>query len=388
MITRKLNAILIIAGVLIIGLPILLGAIIKEPLQVYRGFPIGETKQRLLSLLINESSSPPLGSEFYSPTSFNLARTEGLIIKVVIHPELTKYIKSFIKGKGRIYRYELNIGDFIKIKRLDNKIEVAVEGKTVASSELLNDKASVISLTIKGYPLKIVVAKCVVPDIISIQLSHEHKKEALAEFNKSPFVKWLKENRFSYIICDFSPTVLFNPVEELSYCLEGTFVDLNVEGLRVHHYIHFKNPYTIHFDVPKEVLVSSEERGKYYILFEIIGVHGKGEFVCHRDFTCPSVKFKRSVPKGPSEELNITSELVNQVLETLKSNKLTKELLKICNIKKISGYKYKYEKRISVTLVSEKLKKCEIIIKLNLIERGNLIEKKIEDIYIYYNTNL
>ena len=390
MTTQKLNVILVITGVLMVGLPVLLGAMVKEPLQVYREFPTGETKQRLPDLLINESLSPPLGPELHSPTPFNFTKREGLIIKVVIHPELMKYIKSITKATGGIYKYELNIGDFIKIKRLDNKIEVAVEGKTVASSELLNDKASIINLTIRGYPLKVVVAKCVVPDILSIKLSHELKKEALAQFNKSPFVKWLKENKFDYTIYDFRPTVPLNPVEKLSYHLEGTFIDFSVEGLRAHHYIHFKNPYTVHFDVPKEVLVSSEEKGKYYILFKLIGVHERGEYVFCRLFSCPcpGVKSKPSTSKGPSEELNITSELVNRVLETLKSNKLTKELLKICNIKKISGYTYRYEKRIRVILVSEKLKKCEIIIRLNIEEKKNLIEKKIEDVYIYCNTDL
>ena len=386
MITRRLNAILVITGILMIGLPILLGAMIKEPLRVYREFFIGETKQRLLGLSIGESLTyPPLGPRFHSLTSFNFTKTKGLIIKVVIHPELTKYMKGFIRGKGR---HELNLGEFIKIRFLDNRIEVVVEGKTVASSELLSDKANIISLTIRGYPLKIVVAKCVVPDILSLRLPHELKEEALVQFNKSPFVKWLKESEFNYTICGFRPTVRPNFVEKLSYHLEGTFIDLNVEGLRVHHYIHFKNPYTIYFDVPKEVLVSSEEKGKYYILFELMGVRERGEFVVCSSFTCPGVKFKPSVPKGPSKELSITSELVSQILEAIKSNKLTRELLRVCNIKKISGYTYRYEKRVSVVLVSEELKKCEIIIKLDLIERENLIERKIKDVYIYYNTDL
>jgi len=362
-----------------IGLPILLGAMIKEPLRVYREFFIEETKQRILGLSIDRSLSyPPLGPRSHSLTPFNFTKTEGLIIKVVIHPELTKYMKGFTRGKGR---YELNLGDFIKIKFLDNKIEVIVEGKTVASSELLSGKANIINLTIRGYPLKIVVAKCVVPDIISLRLPHELKEEALAQFNKSPFVKWLKENKFNYTIYDFRPTVRPNFVEELSYHLIGTFIDLNVEGLRVHHYIHFKNNYTTYFDVPKEVLVSSEEKGKYFILFELMGVYERGMFATICSFTCPGVKSKPL--ERPSEELNITSELVNHVLETIKSNKLTRELLRVCNIKKIHGYTYRYEKRVSVILVSEKLK-CEIIIRLDLIGRENLIR----DVYVYYNTNL
>jgi len=93
-----------------------------------------------------------------------------------------------------------------------------------------------------------------------------------------------------------------------------------------------------------------------------MGVREKEEFVTSCSFTCPGVKFKS---EKPSEELNITSELVNRVLETIKSNKLTRELLRVCNIKKIHGYTYRYEKRASVILVSERLK-CEIIIRLDL----------------------
>ena len=383
MIARKLNAALVVAGALMVVLPILLGATIKEPLRVYREFIIGETKQRMLGISIDRSlSSPPLGP----PTPLNFTRTEGLIVKVVVHPELTKYMRFTIMRNRR----RLNLGDFIEIRFLDGKIEVVVEGETVASSELLNDRASIINLTIKGYPLKVVVARCAVPDVLGLQLSHELKEEALSQFNQSPFVKWLKENGLSYMICETRPMGRLNCVEELSYHLEGAFIELSVEGLRVYHYIRFKNPCTIRIDAPEEVLVSSNEKGKYLVLFELAGSYERGGFSIGHLFKCPGVKFKQFKP-FVRRELNVTSELVDQVMEAMKGNKLTRELLKICNVESISGYAYTYrrgrERRVSVVLVSEKLERCKMIINIDLIERGGFVEREIRDVYVYYGVD-
>lgn len=311
------------------------------------------------------SFESPFSASVTDLVEFNIQR--GIAIKYAYHPELSKRIHIALFSGG-LEDYSINLGYFIKIRLIGDEVKVYVEGKLINSSKLLEGKA-ILNLMIKGYSFKLVVARCHVPDLSETKFSYKVREEILKLFNESLFTTWLRRHKFNYKILDVRPLAYSKLPEKLEYRLIGGSLKLEIEGLEYYCYVYFDEPYIfpIGKDIPKEILVTPEEREKYY--GEVIFVRSHGS--SHHGFS-PLSPFLRQflqqlrqdyyiqlerreghvfprlwtkrwpfIVCSKSRSINVTKEhdLMERIFSILRRYRVLEKLLEICDIERVCVYK-------------------------------------------------
>ena len=354
---------------------------------------------------------PRLWPSFESPFSASVtdlvkfSLQKGIAIKYAYHPELSKRIHIALFSGG-LEDYSINLGYFIKIRLIGDEVKVYVEGKLINSSKLLEGKA-ILNLMIKGYPFKLVVARCYVPAPFEIKFSYKVREEILKLFNESLFATWLRSHKFNYKILDVRPLAYSKLPEKLEYYLIGGSLKLEIEGLEYYCYVYFDEPYVfpIGKDIPKEILVTPEEREKYYGEVIFVCSHGSShhgisplspflrQFLqqLRQDYYIqlerreryvfpPWTKCQPFIVCSKSRSINVTKEhdLMERIFGILRRYRVLKKLLEICDIERVCVYKIYTKARlleediiraecVAIILTNKKLNINMIKICINLL---------------------
>ena len=344
---------------------------------------------------------PRLWPSFESPFSASVtdlvkfSLQKGIAIKYAYHPELSKRI-HVSSSSGGLEDYSINLGYFIKIRLIGNEVKVYVEGKLINSSKLLEGKA-ILNLMIKGYPLKLVVARCHVPAPFEIKFSYKVREEILKLFNSSPFTTWLRRHKFNYKILDVRPLAYSKLPEKLEYYLIGGSLKLEIEGLEYYCYVYFDKPYIfpIGKDIPKEILVTPEEREKYYGEVMFVRSHGSSGYFfspplpflrkflqqLKQDYYMqlerregyvfpPWIKCQPFIVCLRSRSINVTKEhdLMERIFGILRRYRVLEKLLEICDIERVCVYK-RYTKAL---LLEEDIIRAERAVIILTIKKLNI----------------
>lgn len=306
---------------------------------------------------------------------------ESLVVKIAYHPELAKYIGTRGSSREQVGYRMTEVGGFIKIEWFtgSDEVKITVGNETVGTFKADELKANVklLNLTMEGLPLKIAVAICNVPYRGEVPLPDDIRIDALRLLENHTFTRWLREEGFGYTVKEVSP---IGPLI-LNYTIQGVLVGLRVEDLDIFHQLYFDKPYilTVSASIPEELKVSQHEKDNYGIIlvYEYEGRSGSvitfSPHPASRNITRPED------PLFSRRKLNITNEIMEEVLRIMRENRVLARLLESagCEIKKIGGWESESHKKATVILVCEKIKGYGISVIIDL-KAG-----KVEKVYIH-----
>jgi|GEM_PF-2282872 len=258
---------------------------------------------------------------------------EYLLIKIVLHPALSKYIKTESSYKGKAW----SIGDFVIIKRHSlDQVTLIVGNKTLGEFKLdeLKGVTRNITTTIYGYPVTaLITVRSMNISLFSLEFPQEAahlKDKVLKILEKSAFIKLLKSLRIEYYISDVSPLRHFSRSEPSTLIIDGASITMNLKSenhaLIANCFVMLKTPCKLYISgMPKEFAplypfaIPSKKPSKLLITY--IEDIRKGSSI--GVYQTPSTSSQKTPRK-----LNITEEYKEKIMEIISKNKITAKLLK------------------------------------------------------------
>ena len=255
---------------------------------------------------------------------------EYLLIKIVLHPALAKYMKSRSSCEECKDWCVYNISGFIIIKRHSlDQVTLIVGNKTLGEFKLdeLKGVTRNITTTIYDYPVTVLITvRSINASLFSPEFPQEaaHLKDKVLEIlEKSAFIKLLKSLGIRYYIKNVIPSRRFSWSEPSTLIIDGATVTMDIVSekytLRTLCSVKLKTPCKLYISgIPKDftMFYPPEERDKLLVIF----IEGGGGVKIISTGLIPLTSTWR--------RLNITKEFKEKVMEIITKNRITAELLK------------------------------------------------------------
>lgn len=327
---------------------------------------------------------------------------ETLVVKIVYSPELAAYIGSWSFSEGYEEYMVDNIGGFFMIEWLmkngEVKISIANETRYTLKVDELKNNVKLLNWTVKGLQVNVAAAILNIPcpRYAWDALPYAVKRNARVLLENQSFIKWLKEEGFTYMVGGMSSIPREGAFDFDK--ITGVMVELAVGNLMLHYPLYFDKPYILlaNVSIPVEIKESPYELENFgvYVVFmhssDFRYITGSEIFSHGLPPEYWNITRPESPPEYPKPEhpfvskrltFDIMSETGQKVMKILNGNRLTRRLMEYfqCEVREIARWELSngvIDSTAIVALVCRE-KKCEFSIRIDLNA------EMIREIYFY-----
>jgi len=259
------------------------------------------------------------------------ASEEYLLIKIILHPNLSKYMKTGGHFYGGIY----NISDFIMINCASrDRVKLIIGDKTLGEFRFdeLRGITRNITTTIYGYPVTaLITVRTLNISMFSVEFPRNvaYLKDRILEIlKKSNFIRLLKSIGIEYYVRRVIQSKNSIPLmNESKVLIDGAIVIMDIRTehheLEARCFIKLKTPYELYVSgIPEEFITPNLEESKNLLIMYIGSGVGALITMYHPPELPPLQSYKHH------KKLNVTEELRSKIMETISENEVIAKLLK------------------------------------------------------------